>query len=112
MKNEEVNGLNHIKDIRCPICEAEMIAGGKNNKHSNGNWNEWREFECGYKLEFSPNFMKVQAARNYSCTNDPKYQEKNLKRKQANVKIASYIGKLDVDKEYKNKLLDKVKAYY
>lgn len=52
--------LEKLKDIKiCPDCKCKKIESfRKYSLHSNGHWNEEIKFECGYIIQFSPNFMK------------------------------------------------------
>lgn len=64
--------LNHIKDTACPECGCDVIlAMGKINKHSNGQWNERVKFGCGTQLHYSPNFQRVEAEED--CTKSAAY---------------------------------------
>jgi len=51
--------LNEIKEKTCKCCGRIISSQIINSIHSNGHWNEYVEFECGRKLHFSPNFMKI-----------------------------------------------------
>lgn len=62
----------HITHTTCPDCGAVMISETKNNKHSNGHWNEEVKFKCGAVFKFSPNFMSVTKSNPCSETDEAK----------------------------------------
>ena len=72
--------LKSIKIKNCPICGCNKIKKElKENQHTNGFWNEYRKFECGYETYFSPNFM-LESETN-KCKFDPDENRKYQKRK-------------------------------
>lgn len=52
--------IQMIKQKNCPVCDSATVAERKSLRHTNGYWNEEREFTCGARLKFSPNFMRVE----------------------------------------------------
>jgi predicted RNA-binding Zn-ribbon protein involved in translation (DUF1610 family) len=52
--------FTHIKDEVCPQCGSAMVGESRGNRHTNGNWNEYRRFDCGLRLHYSPNFDRVE----------------------------------------------------
>lgn len=73
--------LRHIKTKECPICKcttiiSESIEKGFNGKirlHTCGQQWELREFLCGKKIRWAPNFS--QECQEGYCGNDPNYIE-------------------------------------
>ena len=84
----------------CPICHSRAIMIKQDHKHTNGYWNEYIEFECGYKIHFSPNFMKEEIDK--QCPFHISEVEKRSKRDIAVKKLTNYIKRLDVDEEFKS----------
>lgn len=99
--------LKHIQHDKCPDCQSELQSEAVRNQHCNGHWNEERRFACGAAFEFSPNFMKV--AQSKACTRTDKYKLARKKREDAKSSLEAHIGGLDVDKEFKKKLMDEFK---
>jgi len=91
--------IKRIKALTCPTCKAEISGERRDQRHTNGYWNEYRAFTCGCALRFSPNFMKVEVAN--VCPSHPKEKEKREKRKVAAIKLEKYINRLDVDDSWK-----------
>lgn len=61
--------LNHIPFTTCPICKAKVKYATQWNQHSNREWNESVEFECGAKHEYSPNIGGPNTT--WLCPEDP-----------------------------------------
>lgn len=60
--------LQHLDEIRCSVCGAEIQAARREQQHCSGEWNEHVEYRCGRTLRYSPNFRRVVEARR--CPND------------------------------------------
>ena len=97
--------IKHIKDTKCPICNSEVDDESIRSKHTNGEWNEYRKFRCGYRLHFSPNFTKVDVIG--TCSKDPKVMEMYKKRNKAMLNLLKYISKLDIDDKFKETLTNR-----
>ena len=94
--------LKQIKEKECPGCGSRTVAETRNKKHTNGYWNESRTFQCGCKIEFSPNFMKTTISELNQCPYKPEQLEKKSKRDEALNKLIVYIKKtLKVDEVFK-----------
>lgn len=101
--------LRDIRIIKCPYCGCSNIIREMSEKlHTNGHYNEYRRFECGYELWFSPNFMKIKLIG--ECLNDPVRKEIIKHRELAVEKLVRYIKskRFNVDHEFKNNLILKV----
>lgn len=95
--------LREIKDKVCPICGAEIVSETKCRQHTNGYYNEYRVFGCGYQLHFSPNFMNTSKVG--MCLNSSEYKLREKKREKVKQELKSYINSLDVDDSYKSQCL-------
>ena len=84
--------LVEIKTVECPHCKNnKVVAESRDHKHCNGHWNETREFDCGYTIKFTPNYMREEETQD--C---PKSRKAKIKRtQQAAVynAIAEVVGK-------------------
>ena len=46
---------------QCPDCGCTTVSSeSRHSLHTCGDWNEYREFSCGYKVQHTPNFGKIQ----------------------------------------------------
>jgi hypothetical protein len=61
--------LKHIKDTHCSTCGAEIVRVERNQRHTNGEYNETVAFKCGAALHYSPNFNRVRETRR--CHRNP-----------------------------------------
>lgn len=95
--------LNMIHETSCPICSSPITEERREHRHCNGYYNEYRKFECGCVLHFSPNYMKV--IEDKICPNEEEEKIKRKKRQIATEKLKKYIEKLDVDHKWKEKKL-------
>ncbi len=66
--------LKHIKTKACPYCLCNTIVresfdcwDNKPRKHTNGQYWETREFACGYKTQWVPNFQREECS--HECEN-------------------------------------------
>lgn len=98
--------LTEIKAIKCPHCGSRTISEAQEMQHTNGHWFESRAFECGLKLRFVPNFMRIE--EDGDCRKSPDYHKRETKRSKAMMVIRWRIGRLDVDDDFKNRLLHSV----
>ncbi len=102
--------LQQIEDKECPICGSRAVYERKDQKHTNGYWNESRSFECGAMLKFSPNFMRTEMCKYHQCPYKPEELKKKDKREKATEKLINYIHKtLKVDEKFKDALLEEIK---
>ena len=102
--------LDKIKFKTCPECGAGAVSSRQEKKHVNGHWNEYRKFECGLNLHFSPNFMRIEVEE--PCKNSKEFIDKALRKNQAKEKIINYISKLEVDKEFQDQLKTLISGAY
>lgn len=99
----EIN-LDEIRQHECPVCNCSSVKSeGRNDLHTSGRWNEHREFNCGYKLTFSPNYNRVSVSSR--CMRDPEF--KKLKEHRAAIveRITTMVSESEVDQDFKNRLL-------
>jgi len=100
--------IENIIERICPICkEKEIISFRKEQKHTNGYWNEYITFKCGLTLHFSPNYMTV--IREGQCENDSKVKERERKKQILLKKIVDIINESDLDKKIKEDLISNIK---
>jgi len=105
--------LKNMDDIvKCPHCGSIIVSESISNKHINGQYNETREFECGHRIVYSPNFRTIEYTR--LCKNHPDVLAKKAVRKKTKEKLFKYINRLDVDEEFRNNLNSHLKysCYY
>jgi len=98
--------LDNIKEKCCHICGADTVAERQDKKHTNGYFNEYRTFECGASLHFSPNFMETRQDK--PCPNSPNELNKKKKRKDA---IKKYVTKLQIDSYFKKEIIESFPTY-
>lgn len=98
--------LHHIKEEVCSNCGARTCCEEQSSQHACGEWFEAREFTCGRKIAWSPNFSRLEARR--ECGKDPEEIKKIEKRQEASQAVARFIQSLDVDAQYKDLLLGRV----
>jgi len=107
--------LHSIRTVLCPHCQCTEVVGegvkisrstafGREiRQHVNGRKWEYRNFLCGYGVEFSPNAGRDEVAAR--CSKDPEILERNAKRKAAHDKLLSIIADFDdLDDEYQSTL--------
>ena len=102
--------LLHIKEEECPVCKVPVVLESRKNRHTNGHWNEMKEFQCGAVICWSPNYMAVDSDACIVCPNEIIEIEKREKRKLAKEKLLIYIQKLKVDDSFKNSLLSSIRC--
>ena len=101
--------IKHIKDTVCPHCKAAMRKEGRGPQHSCMEWFEYREFECGCKLEFVVNFMRVEETE--KCSKTKEYRTMEIKRDAFKQRLIRYIGRADIDDEYREKIFHSLDIY-
>jgi hypothetical protein len=84
--------LKNIKTTACPICGCSEIINEyvevsnfiKPEIKTHGNDTRWehREFLCGYRVEFQPNYSKEIRSKRSECFYDPVIITKKEKEKQ------------------------------
>ena len=94
--------LQHLHWQACPGCMSRIVTERQRSQHTNGEWFESQEFECGCVVEYVPNFHREEVKT--PCPESPKQQEKRAKQAEALRKVRQYVRRLDVDDEYKDML--------
>lgn len=96
--------LDKLKNTTsCHGCGCKEITESRQfNKHSNGHWNESVQFRCGYKAQFSPNFMRI--IDESECEQSPEHKHMLEKRKAFKLKLAQFIEGGKVDDDFKTRL--------
>lgn len=100
--------LVHITAAECPTCGSFIVAESRSSRrHCNGQAWETREFACGCRIAWIPNYSESEIA--HPCPKDPATELKNKKREEAKAKVLDLIESLDVDKAYKENLIIGIK---
>lgn len=96
--------LKHLtnNDV-CSTCGAKTVSETQDWKHTNGQWHEQKTFKCGHTIEWSPNFMMLMVLKKCPHCDDEK--EREAKRSIAREKLVKYIKRLDVDDDWKDRIL-------
>ena len=55
--------ITRITDEKCSVCGSRFRYARIGDKHTNGQWREYVEYECNALLEYSPNFNQVVVNR-------------------------------------------------
>jgi hypothetical protein len=95
--------LVHLTKENCPTCGARTVSCEQKMRHCNGEWFENRAYECGYKLEYVPNFSRSEDIE--MCKKSEAYKTKNERRRKAVDALAAFVGALDVDDAFKNRVM-------
>ncbi len=104
--------LPHIPHKTCPQCGAtSVVEEGRRHQHSNGLWNEYRQFTCGLRLIFTPNFCDKPAAEEQPCTRSTAYNDQVQQRRAAVATLRRTIEKLKVDEKFRATLLAGLKSH-
>lgn len=99
----------HLKDDRCPCCNAETRELKIHDQHITGNWNEYRVYKCGMSMEYSPNYDRVKVTN--PCQANPETQAAKKKRVEAFDSLLRHIAELDVDDYYRDFLRNGVESH-
>lgn len=98
--------LKHIKTNKCPICGcSEVIMESVDREwngdgilyHTNGGRWETREFACGYKVQFVPNFGNEKVKK--KCALDPGDLEKRKKHLEDCCKLIDFINENNIEND-------------
>ena len=98
--------LQEIKEETCSVCGSRAYRERQEHRHCNGHWNEYRTFECGRSLHFSPNFMKVLV--DSECPKHPETVAEKDRHKQASDKLRNYVSRLDATDKFKSNILERL----
>jgi len=94
--------LTYITHAVCPDCHGVVTAESRDNRHTNGEWNESRKFECGARVVYSPNF-RTESFK-VSCPHTQEVMEKTRLRREAKDRLEKYIKKMAVDDAFKDEV--------
>lgn len=95
--------LKHIKTNKCPICGcSEVIMESVDREwngdgilyHTNGGRWETREFACGYKVQFVPNFGHEKVRK--KCSHDSDELLKKIKHRDDCDKLINFINENNI----------------
>src|SRR5690348_16476697 len=109
--------LQFIKTTACPIRGDSRVINESvemnsfNNEvraHVNGGHWEKRTFACGQQMEYIPNFNDDRLSNYHICKNDPNLIEKKRLRQEAVDQTQAFIKTLNVDDNFKERLLHEV----
>lgn len=95
--------LVHLTSETCPTCSSRTVACEQRARHCNGEWFETRTYECGYKLDYVPNFSRAETVQ--ICTKSEEYKTSKEKRRAAVDKLFKFVADLEVDDSFKNRVL-------
>jgi hypothetical protein len=101
--------LEFLKGNSCPHCGCKVVSFEgreidrfarqgefKYRQHCNGGYHEYRQFACGCRLEYSPNFSRTLESDSYSCGNNPEYLAKQARKEEFKKALKNFI------EDYKN----------
>lgn len=91
--------LKLIPHLTCPECGARTVAESCHTIHVNGQGFEHREFACGCKLSYVPNFHQLQTST--PCPNSPAQKKLEARRRVAHEELMRFIATLDLTDEDK-----------
>jgi hypothetical protein len=94
--------LFHIKQDTCYFCGSRTVRETQRNQHTNGEWNETREYECGSIVIYSPNFRQQKVSM--LCPNHPEKLAERKRRKKILKSINKLVDESNVDIEFKNQI--------
>lgn len=100
--------MDNIKLHECPYCESQIDEIKRWGKHCNGQWNESVKFKCGHFLHWSPNFKSIDESHMIPCPKTEVEIEKKQKRKKALELLLRYINRMNVDKQWKIRIIKSV----
>ena len=99
--------MYHLQEEQCKNCGSRTVKLTRYSQHTNGQWFETREYECGLILNFIPNFNQIKIKK--QCPNHLSVINAKAQKKTAIKKLNNYIAKLDIDEQTKNRILDNIK---
>lgn len=103
--------IRYIQTTKCPICDCDVVISehveteigtAKIRQHTNGGVWEHREFACGCRIDYIPNFSKEYVGK--QCPQDPVLLAEKQRNLAALSSVMDYIVDLDCSEEYKTKL--------
>jgi hypothetical protein len=100
---EDTMELQMITQPVCATCGAMAVTDHRDKQaHVNGKRRETREFACGARLEYSPNFGCVRDEK--VCPKNPAMMEQERHRRALRIGIGELIDRSEADDEYKRTL--------
>ncbi len=100
--------IKNIEETACPECGCRhIIEESVSAQHCNGHYNEYRKFDCGMKLHFSPNFMRTDPSPHERCTQSGAFVEQRKIRVKAVDDLKAYICNMKTDEKFIEMLMDK-----
>lgn len=104
--------LRHITTTKCPSCGCDIIVNehveteygtAKIRQHTNGGVWEHRQFACGCRIDYIPNFSKENIGR--KCTQDPEVLKEKAQKLAAKSAVLDFIAGLEDCSEYYKQVL-------
>lgn len=109
--------LQYLIGNECPTCGCntvisesveKSIDGLHHREHCSGGKWETREFSCGCKLEYIPNYGKTVVNEHRVCTNNHEYIIREKNREVFKNEVKTFISNYESsDESFKNKLLER-----
>ncbi|MBN1074716.1 hypothetical protein DVV91_10215 [Clostridium botulinum] len=109
--------LKNIQTIKCPICgcmeivkeyvETTCFSEPKVRQHCNGTRWEYREFLCGYKVQYVPNYSRELVSEKSECFYDPKVIVRKEKEKQDKEQLVKILEENSISQV----LIDRIKLH-
>lgn len=103
--------LEMIGDATCPECGSGTRSESREGQHTNSYRREFRTFECGKRLEFFPNYMRVIDSDNYICTHSDSYKKDEQKLEEFKREILK-LGKRSLSKKHHKRLFRNIVTYW
>jgi len=88
--------IKHLRQERCPFCNRPTKGIEITGTHCNGQQFETRTYECGLKLEWSPNYKCEQTMK--PCPKDPEFIAANAAIEKECLKLKKAIEGLSSEK--------------
>lgn len=99
--------LKHIHTPFCPTCGAKISEDNQRSPHCNGQFFERRTFDCGYQMEWVPNFSALRDV--YQCQRSPAWKAKLAKREETADAVRKLMKKLNVDDKFAERIDNELK---
>ena len=103
--------ITFIKTNQCPVCGCKNISlesiesdndRAEFRRHANGATWETREFACGYRVMYVPNYRHEEVITH--CHFDPEIAKEKERKKKAKETILQQIDAAECDDKYKERL--------
>lgn len=107
--------LKFIHTTKCPVCGCTTVVSEsvetetgrpEVRTHTNGGVWESRQFACGYRVDYIPNYYKERVGR--PCSVDPVVLEEKRKNTAAKCAVLEYIIGLDCSEAFKTQLSNSI----